>query len=524
MSAENSTTPRGSARRAAVIDVGTTSIRMSIADIDEQGGVHLKTHLSQAVQLGRDTFSTLTIDRATIEDCVRALKAYKKILTEWQIDRPEQLRVVATSAVREARNQIDFLDRIYTATGIEVVPIDEAEVSRMTYLGIQPLLKHDPELNAARTAIVEVGGGSTELLVVQKGDVQFSHTYRLGSLRLKEQFDHFRTGEADTRHLLELHVRRQVQQIRQQLPVDSPTAMVAIGGDARFAMQQILGKQPEFQTSGRISLREFDELTNTVLSLSADKVVHKYKISFADADTVGCALLAYSELARELGIETIVVASANLRDGLLQEMADRGVWNEDFAKQVMRSAVDLGRRFHFHEAHALHVAKLCKILFQRLREEHRLPPKYELLLSIAATLHEIGMFVSTGSYHKHTEYLIRNSELFGLSREDVTLAALTARYHRRASPQPTHRAYALLRRDQRIAVVKMAALLRIAIALNASRNQLFQELDLKREGGRLVIIAPGGEDLSMEQLALKQSGSLFTSTYGMPVLLRKLRG
>jgi exopolyphosphatase/guanosine-5'-triphosphate,3'-diphosphate pyrophosphatase len=142
---------------------------------------------------------------------------------------------------------------------------------------------------------------------------------------------------------------------------------------------------------------------------------------------------------------------------------------------------------------------------------------------VAALLHEIGLYVSTGSYHKHTMYLINNSELFGLSRSDVLLVALTARYHRKSSPKPNHPLYAALDRDQRIAVSKMAAILRVADALDASHNQRFHELRLSREGGRLVVSVPQVDDLSLEQLALKQSGSLFEETYGMPVLLRKLR-
>ena len=142
---------------------------------------------------------------------------------------------------------------------------------------------------------------------------------------------------------------------------------------------------------------------------------------------------------------------------------------------------------------------------------------------MAALLHEVGLYINTGSYHKHSMYLIQHSELFGLSRSDVQLVALTARYHRRASPKPTHTVFTSLNRDQRIAVVKMAAMLRVADALEASHGQRLHELKFSREGGRLVIAIPQIEDLSLEQLALKQSGTLFESTFGMPVLLRKLR-
>jgi exopolyphosphatase/guanosine-5'-triphosphate,3'-diphosphate pyrophosphatase len=201
-------------------------------------------------------------------------------------------------------------------------------------------------------------------------------------------------------------------------------------------------------------------------------------------------------------------------------MAESNAWTKEFSKQIIRSALDLGRKFGFDEAHAVHVAQLCTTLFNQLREEHQLSPRYEVTLHVAALLHEIGLFVSNRSYHKHSLYLIRNSELFGLGKKDLLLAALVARYHRRASPQPTHEGYATLDRDERVAVAKMAALLRVADALDESRSQRIHEIEVQRESDRLVISIPLVEDLSLENLALKQTGLLFEETFGTPVLLR----
>jgi len=145
------------------------------------------------------------------------------------------------------------------------------------------------------------------------------------------------------------------------------------------------------------------------------------------------------------------------------------------------------------------------------------------MLYIAALLHEIGLYISYRSYHKHSMYLILNSELFGLGRKDVMLVALAARYHRRASPKPSHDGYASLNVEHRIAVSKMAAILRVADALDDSRSQRVRGIECICEDSRLVISVPHVEDLSMEQLALKQKGSLFEEIFGMQVLLRTVR-
>ncbi|MBM4074959.1 MAG: exopolyphosphatase, partial [Planctomycetes bacterium] len=419
MTSEMTSSLRHSATRpVAVIDIGTTSIRMAIAEIDDQGGVQILSTLSQAVALGKDTFTRGSLEKTTIEESVRVLKSYKRVLAEYGIERTEQVRVVATSAVRESLNKLSFLDRVYTATGIQVVPIDEAEVNRITYLGVQPLLKMDPSLASARTVITEVGGGSTELLQVQNADVLFAHTYRLGSLRLRQTVDSFHASQGASRRLLETQIQRIIEQVLQQVPPEQAQEMVALGGDMRFAASQIVPDWDPAQLT-RIELPDLERLTDTVLSMNEDKLVHYYHITFPDAGTLGPALLAYVMLARAFELKRVIVASINLRDGLLKEMSTRGGWNEDFTNQVIRSAIDLGRKFSFDEGHARHVAKLCKILFQGLREEHQLAPRYELLLCVASLLHEIGQFINAGSYHKHTMYLIQNSELFGLSRADV---------------------------------------------------------------------------------------------------------
>lgn len=514
--------PPKTTRTVAVIDIGTSSIRMAIAEISPSKTVRTLETLAQAVNLGKDTFTKGSISKASIEDCVRVLKSYRRILREYQIDKPEQIRVVATSAVREATNRLAFVDRIYIATGFQVDPIDEAEVNRMTFLGIQPEVKADASLANARLVVAEVGGGSTELLVVKGGDVDYSHTYRLGSLRLRETLEVFRAPTVKVRNIMETHIHRTVEEIASHVRQDERVELVALGGDVRFAVRQLLN-DVDGKSLVRLPIRALEDFTNKILVQSEERLVRKFGISFPDAETLGPALLAYLLLAKELKLSHILVSHANLRDGLLTEMAHGDSWSKEFTQQIIRSAMDLGQKFAFDQDHAVHVAHLSSLLFAELREEHQLSPRYEIILYIAALLHEVGLFVSNRSYHKHSLYLIRNSELFGLSKKDVLLAALVARYHRRASPQPTHEGYVTLERDERVAVAKMAALLRVAIALDESRSQRIHEIACIRETNRLIISIPRVEDLSLEQLALKQSGALFEETFGQPVLLRMAR-
>jgi exopolyphosphatase/guanosine-5'-triphosphate,3'-diphosphate pyrophosphatase len=339
---------------------------------------------------------------------------------------------------------------------------------------------------------------------------------------MRETLEAYDAPTAKVDDLMKNQISRTVQQICEHVTPGGPIEMIALGGDVRFAASQLLSTWSQ-NGLARIPVVELEKFTNQVVKLSEDELVSKYHLGFADADTLGPALLTYVELARAFELVNLLVTTINLRDGLLKEMSVKSAWTVEFSNQIIRAATDLGRRYDFDEAHAQHVARLAAQLFMDLKEEHRLSQRHEIILSVAALLHEIGLYVSFQSHHKHSMYLITNSELFGLSRKDLLLVGLVARYYRRASPQPTHEGYATLDRDERVAVAKLASILRIAVALDDSRSRRIQHFHTRRENGRFVISIPKIEDLSLEQLALRQSGSLLEETFGMQVLLRSER-
>ena len=419
-----------------------------------------------------------------------------------------------------AINRLAFIDRVYIATGLEIDPLDEAEVSRMTYIGVQPQLQADPRLANSRVVVVEIGGGTTEVLVVQSGNVLFSHTYRLGSLRLLEMMEAVDASPIKRRIIMETHILRQVAQIREHVASDSPLEMVAIGGDMRFAVKHLVQEDDLSDGLVYIPLNKLNQLARRMMSLSEDEIAQQFDVSYQDAETVVPALVSYVLLARSFDQKEIAVSNTNLRDGLLQSLAIRDKWTDDYRKQVIRSAVLLGRRFDIDEKHSRHVAQLAVKIFADLQGEHQLESRMELILYLAALLYDIGAYISIRSSHKHSMYIIRHSELFGLSRKDVLLVSLVARYHRRSSPQPDHEGYATLDRRERVAVSKLAAILRLAIALDDSRSQRIKDIHCQISGKRMIVTAVGVEDVSLEQLAFRESSSLFEETYGIPCQLR----
>lgn len=503
----------------AVIDIGTTSVRMIIAQADMAGGIRTLEFLHQAVSLGKDTFTKGNIARVSIENCVGALKSFRKLLEEYQIMDDDRIRAVATTAVREAANVDAFIDRISIGTGINVEPIDEVDVARLTYLSFRAYLQQRPSLAGAEFLVAEVGGGSTELLFFQDGGVAFSQTYRLGTMRMHEMLEEFSTTTGKQQQLIESQIQRTISAIQQSVTPKGTPRLIALGSDVRFAASQIL-RNWDPDTPTKLPVKELARFTDDVLKRSPNELVREYRLSYPDAETVGQALQFYVDLARAYGLRHIILTDISMRHGLLLEAMGQSGWSDDFRSQIIHSALEIARKYNGDLKHGEQVAFLAETLFDFMQDEHRLSPRCRLILTVASLLHDIGGFISTRSHHKHSMYLIENCEIFGLGRKDQLLVALTARYHRRASPKPTHLGYNSLQRQDRLAVAKMSAILRVADALDRSNSQRVRKIACFREDGRMVIAVPSLTDLSLEQLALKNKGSMFEDVYGMRVMLR----
>jgi exopolyphosphatase/guanosine-5'-triphosphate,3'-diphosphate pyrophosphatase len=231
-------------------------------------------------------------------------------------------------------------------------------------------------------------------------------------------------------------------------------------------------------------------------------------------------MLVYRALVLSTVAHTVVVPEVSLRAGLLVDLVSDGTPEADFGPQVLASAATLGARYRYDESHARTVARLSTRLFDLLAAEHALSPRDRLLLEVAALLHDIGRFVSLRGHHKHSLYLLEASEIFGLTRDDMSIVANIARYHRRGLPQKSHPEFMRLDRDERVRVTKMAAMLRLANALDAEHEQKVSEIRVSEDGGAWMIDLEGRGDLTMERLAATSRADLLIDVFGKQVVIR----
>lgn len=503
---------------AAVLDMGASAIRLVVAEILPDGSTRTIEEATRGVSLGRDTFSSGTIRSQTIDAALAALKNFRHLLDQYGVTR---VRAVATSAVREARNGDVFLDRIQGRTGITFEVINEAEESRLVFLAVRRALGRHAAFARASTLLTEVGGGSTSLTLLDQGQPIRSGVYALGAVRLRQRLRLHQLGHDVQLSLLKRSIANVVDEIRLEIPLRSVTQIIAIGGDVRFAASQILEDDGN-EGPRTIPRRAFFEFCERVERLDEEQLVARFRLPAVEAETLVPAMLIYRTLLSESGADQVIVSDASLRTGALLELAEPGgrLATQDFEQQVLAGAEAVGHRYRFDQAHGAHVAMLAGRLFDECREDHGLSDRERLLLQVAALLHDIGMYVSLRAHHKHSRYLLAELQLFGLSNEETAIVANIARYHRGGLPQSSHEAYVALDRRDRLIVSKLAALLRVANALDAEHLQKVHQLRVQRQERSWILEIDGSGDLTMEELAATARADLFSEMFGRELIIR----
>jgi exopolyphosphatase / guanosine-5'-triphosphate,3'-diphosphate pyrophosphatase len=512
--------PPETPRAVAVLDMGASSIRLLVAELTPGGPIRILEDASRGVLLGKDTFTHGRIGAATVEATLKALEGFRRIMDTYGV---AQCRAVGTSAVREASNCDSFLDRVKLRTGIEVEVINGSEEVRLTYLAVGEVLRGHESLTAGNALLVAVGGGSADISFLRKGEPVRSGTYALGSIRMRQSLAAWHGSHDRRMRLLRRHIHNVVEDIRLEMPLAEANHFIALGSDVRFAASRILGDDgvdPQVRTVARDAFLAF---CDQVMAEDVDDLIETYHLPQADAETLIPALMAYRELLAESGAAALTVPEASLRMGLLLDVAraEEGHAFEDLSRQVLASAAALGEKYHYDAPHARNVAHLAVRLFDDLKAEHGLTMRDRLLLEVAGLLHDIGIFVGLRGHHKHGQYILSASEIFGLSRDDMDVVSNVARYHRRALPQRSHLPYMALDRDTRVTVNKMAAILRVANALDADHLQKVRDVHAIMEQESWVLEVEGAGDLTMERLASQSRADLFVEVFGRKLAFRE---
>jgi exopolyphosphatase/guanosine-5'-triphosphate,3'-diphosphate pyrophosphatase len=501
----------------AVVEIGSTGIRLIVAEISSLGEWNVLDRAEKPVALGRDVFSSGQVSRGSLMECLLVLRNYREFLGGWGIA-GKDVHLIATSALRAARNRDMFADRVRLETGFNLTIVEGIEENRLMYLAVRFALKDDlPIFWRANSMILEIGGGSTEIMLLRRGSMVAAHSLQLGTILIDKSVQ-FGSSWMEDRYLIE-NLRNTSEILSTEMDLAHIRTFVVSGNDTRITASHVGNKLNEHCSI--IPRDKFIAFAEQVQNYSVDECMQKLEISFGDAKFLIPGLLVYRFLLEKTGAAQVVVPLVSIREGLLIDLAlgvDSSL-QEDFFTQTIASAANLGRKFHFDEAHHRQVANFCLVLFDFLQREHGMNRRHRMMLEAAAMLHDIGMFIGASNHQEHGHYIVSNSEIFGLHKEELEIIAGVIRYHREDLPNSADISYIALQREDRILLSKMAAILRVADALDRGHSQQIKSITAERKSEALILHTTDSRDLSLELIGLEEKANLFQDVFGYKVVI-----
>jgi exopolyphosphatase/guanosine-5'-triphosphate,3'-diphosphate pyrophosphatase len=490
----------------AAIDIGSNGMRCVAHEFQDADRSKEILQDRAPVRLGHTVFQAGAIDRDSMEAALTALKAFRRRLDELKV---QHVRVVATSAVREAANQAELLMRAKREARLKIDVIHGAEEARLVHAAVS----HRIPMGREPWMLMDLGGGSVEVSMADARGIRWSESHPMGAVRLLEEFEsckgdtkRFQTLIADTVGTLRIAGAKG----------RAPVGLVATGGNIE-ELARLSGLKDGEGKTDVLDVKQLRETVQRVAKLATEERIEKLGLRPDRADVIVPAGLVYEQVAKLAGLDAIHVPYVGLKEGVLYDLVDGLAVHTDAKArkehQVLDASVALGHRYQFDEEHGVHVSRLALSLFDQLQSRHRLKPVDRSILQAAAVLHDIGRFIGDEKHHKHSYYLVSQADLPGLAEQEVELAAQVARYHRKKEPSGKHAPFAALTPGDQKRVTTLSAILRVADALDREHRQAVQSVKVGRREGGTVLRVKGDGAFTLEQWALEAKGGLFCRVF-----------
>lgn len=496
----------------AAIDLGSNSVRMMTAQVLPDGSTKVLAADRQVTRLGASVFETGKISEEAMQTACSTLQRMGEMYRRFDVD---GIRAVATSATRDASNQQQFLSAAAAALGAPLEVISGQEEARLIQLGVQARWPQPRQC----ILIVDVGGGSAEVIVADRGSLAEAYSKPIGAVRLQQVF--LRSDPP-----LQLELRQLEEFIDEKLSLALPTlqryridrviATSATAAAVVCAINKIPRAQRDSadQAMATVSqLREFYDHASR-LKLSARRELIGIGPRRAEIIIPGAAVLL--RVLETLELPALYYSTGGLRDGIIADLAIRTAERDSVTLDAAqrRTVETFAKRYEVPMNHARHVAYLSVELFRQLKSLHGLTPEDGKLLEAAAYLLDIGHFVSDSAHHKHSHYLIANSDLAGFTADERQMIALLCRYHRKSMPQSRHEPYQKLSSAQRQRLLRLIPLLRAADALDQSQEQVISGIRARVRSGAIQLKLESPRLAELEEWALLRTSSAFEQVFG----------
>ncbi|WP_429886035.1 HD domain-containing protein [Geoalkalibacter halelectricus] len=503
-------------RRLAAIDIGTNSIRSIVVEARPGGEFQVLDDEKATVRLGEGLTERGEIAPAAWARACEALERMTKIQQGYGVSAVE---AVATSAVRRARNGAAFVAAVKQDLGLEIAVISGEEEAELAFLSARSSF----EMDNLPYALVDIGGGSAEIITTMGAHIEDLFSLELGAVVLTEKFLPRDPIGAEDLQSLRKYVRRTLK--KHLAGHDTPVqCLIGSGGTMTTIAAMVMAQRREQFNS----LQGYEVLRSEVvhlLAMLARKPLRERRavsgLAPERADIIVAGMTVVDEIMRRFGANILKVNERGIRHGLiLRSLEKHGLAPQAKPPADWRSTVlNFARSCHFNEDHADQVAHLALAIFDALAPQFELDARRRQLLEAAALLHDVGYFINYARHHKHSYHLIRHANLFGFSPREQEIVANVARYHRRALPKKKHDNLQGLSAEDQTTVKRLGGILRLADGLDRRRARMVKSIDCRLDGREVSIRLSGAEDLSVEIYGGSSKSDLFEEAFGRKVRL-----
>ncbi len=494
----------------AAINIGSYEVEMKIFQYVTRKEFKEIDHVRYRIELGKDTYTTGKISVAKIEELCKVLNDFVKIMNGYKV---KAYRACATSAVREAENQLLIVEYVEHMTGIRMEILDNAEQRFLDYKSIAFGEKDFYKIIQKGTAIVEVGGGSVQVCLFDNDKLVTTQNIRIGNLRIREKVADFSRETLHTEEMVEELINNELESFKKMYLKDRNIRYLIITGD------YIL----ELLKKNEVTAEEFHAMYDDVIYKHPEEIAKEYGIPSESASLILPSVTIYRRIIEELEAEEIYLPGTSLSDGIAYDYAQKMRYirpEHQFNDDIIAAARIIAKRYQENKGHIRNLETLALAIFDKMKKISGLGERHRLLLQIAVILHGCGKYINLSDAAQCSYSIIMATEIIGLSTAERRIIANVVKYNT-LDFTPEEILEQRLRPEDYLVIVKLVAILRVANALDRSHKQKFEQVRLTLKDARLEIVVDTSEDITLEKGLFPPKADYFEEVFHVRPVIRK---
>lgn len=505
----------------AAIHVGSEQVSLQIVEYHNLETIRVLENIHRQISLGEETFQTGRIGTDTVAQLCDILKGFRRKLTEYGV---RDYRLMATTAIREAANQPYIIDQIQIKADLEAEVIDMPQEIFFKYVAIFRKMQV-LGLTAGKEALlfVDITSGGLGITLYRNGRILYQQNIHIGVLRIKESFNKTQRDSLSFQQALGEYIFSVIEPVRPALAGHTIRYVVLSGPDTELFLQ-MLGRKTRSELDS-VKQEEFLVLYKKLHKLNLSQVMQAFALSEAKADMALPTIILYQQLLSLCQAQELAVVNDQFLDGMTVchiAQKTKHPWTDEIDKQTFSLIRSLAKKYHQHDGHSEAVAAVSLQLFDKLHRAHGLGKRERQLLEGAALLHDIGKFVSLRSHYLFSHRLILSSDILGFSEKEKLIMACVAQYHSKGTPRPSDPTLSGLSVQEQMTVAKLAAIIRLADAIDRTHRQKALKIEFAFRGEELLVTVTTREDYALEQWTFADKASFFENVFGIrPILIRQ---